>query len=149
MNDPVLIASTRERCPASVALHLEGVAFILREVEDDEEYGRFLAENWQGEVIILEHDVVPWPGAIGGLRGCMHPWCVYRYPFGPGKLGWALGCLRVNPELVAAHPDLPELWQGIAWNQLDAKVVSALTSVSVGDPHFHSPALAHVKAELA
>jgi hypothetical protein len=145
-SDPVLIAAISERCVARAALEREGVDFVCEVMQDDLHYGRFLAENWRGEVIVLEHDVVPWWGGIDAIRRCPEPWCVYRYPFAPNALGWALGCLRVNPELVSAHPDLPDYWRDVPWNGLDAKVVSALNSVSgKGDPHFHGPPFAHVK----
>ena len=144
MASDVLIPALGPDCPAACALAREGVPTHVEIMQDDLHYGRLLAENWRGDVIVLEHDVVPWVGAMDAISDCSEPWCVYRYPFAPNAIRWALGCLRVNSELVAAHPDLPERWSGVVWNQLDAAVVAALSSVAEG-PHFHDPPLAHVK----
>jgi hypothetical protein len=116
-------------------------------MRDELDYGRALTDHWRDELIVVEHDVVPWPGAMQAISGCAHDWCVYGYPFAPRKIGHALGCRRVSARVIEQRPDLPKRWAGVAWNQLDAAVYKALG----GMPHFHYPPLAHVKAhaELA
>ena len=137
-------------CPAARALATEGVAFEVETLgHDDFAYGRALARLWSrgGELIVVEHDIVPWPGAISAISGCDAPWCAYQFPPNPQQLEWALGCLRVSERIVRAHPDAPQVWEGEPWYRLDAKVIQALVAASGrGDPHLHEPPLAQLKA---
>lgn len=152
----VLVAAVGSRdCPAARALLTEGVPCEIAVCSADLDYGDALAAMWsRGEgFVVIEHDVVPWPGAMEAWASCEHPWCTYRYPFAPGKIRNALGCVRFSDELVRAHPDLPEQWQGAHWNEMDGRVYRAVKGVlgTREDPHLHEPPLAHVKAhaELA
>ena len=150
----VLIAALEPDCPAATALAFEGVPTQVRIVQDDGEYGNFLAENWQGEVIVVEHDVVPWPGAISKLSGCTKDWCVHEYTFTRAgaedaprpRLGWALGCLRVNQRIVDRYPDLPRRWEGTPWQGMDSRLTAALQKATGQRvPHIHRPPFAHLK----
>jgi hypothetical protein len=138
----VVVPTTDLRCPAVLALEREGVDHTPILVEDDQHYGRILAEHWP--FTVLEHDVVPWVGAFDKLAECPEPWCVHMYPFAPNAVRWALGCSRVHPGVAEQFPNLPDVWGAVAWNQLDGVVSPALIR-AVGKPHIHSPAFAHVK----
>lgn len=145
----VLVAAVGQRdCPAARALLTEGVPCEIVALQGDYDYGEAVAGMWaQGdEIVVLEHDVVPWPGAMNAISGCEHPWCVYEYPFAPNALGHAIGCLRVSEELVRSDLDLPDMWAGVPWNQLDAALYRALAAASgEREPHIHTPPLAHLK----
>jgi hypothetical protein len=116
-------------------------------MEDDHDYADALIAMWQRleEFCIVEHDVVPWPGAITEIAGCSAPWCVYQYPASPSRMRIALGLVRVSRELVQAHPALHERWVDTHWNALDGRVYRALRDASGTGPHVHDPPVAHVK----
>lgn len=50
-------------------------------MDDDEGYPRFLKRRWSEErtFINVEHDVVPWDGALESLWACEQPWCAFAY----------------------------------------------------------------------
>lgn len=143
----VLVAAVGHKdCSAARALLTEGVKCEVVAMQEDHDYADALGVMWRrGEgFCVVEHDVVPWPGAIGAICACHEPWCVYSYVAAPGAYMHALGCIRVSGELVREHPGLWLAWDGVPWNQLDAAVYRALGGVA-GSPHFHSPPLAHTK----
>jgi hypothetical protein len=70
-------------------------------------YAEQIAQWWAiGEpFIIVEHDVVPWPGAIEMLAECPEPWCAIEVHPGyhlirHGSVG--LSCIKVVPKLLSA-----------------------------------------------
>src|SRR3989304_4422313 len=68
----VYVPALRDDCPAASALSVEGVDHHLALMFDEMGYGTLLSNLWfYGEgFIILEHDVVPFPGAIKALQEC-------------------------------------------------------------------------------
>lgn len=106
-------------------------------------YGQLLDELWAGRqrFVLLEHDVVPWPGAVDRLMRCPRLWCVHEYPFAANKQRWALGAVKVSGVLLEGSPG----FSGVLWNQLDAAVVRELYTACPGGPHVHGPPFAHVK----
>jgi hypothetical protein len=147
---PVWIRAPSEDCPAANALRAEGIPYRVytEQLVPDMAYG--LAEIWRlGKGFIhLEHDNVPWPGALDDLCRCRRSaWCGYWYPLGgPGALAPGIGCLRVSRELVREHPDLHERWHGVEWWGLDAAVTAALAEVTGWSHyHLHWPAVAHAR----
>lgn len=44
-------------------------------------YNHYLSDSWYaGRTFInLEHDIVPWPGAVESIDQCEKPWCFYGY----------------------------------------------------------------------
>ena len=135
-------------CPAARALTTEGVFFTVLRMRYDLDYGRALAAIWaQGEEFcLIEHDIVPWPGALEAIAGCEEPWCVYDYPFHPGRIGNALGCLRVSKDVVREFPDLSKEWVSVDWKELEGVVRKAISTASGRrKPHRHSPPLAHLR----
>jgi hypothetical protein len=57
-----------------------------------------------GDLIIVEQDVVPPPGALRGLLDCPGLWCGHRLPF-EGKLNYGtLGLARFSAELKRLLP---------------------------------------------
>jgi hypothetical protein len=72
----------------------------------DTAYTEFLQKIWRrGETFaIVEHDIVPWRGALEQLDDCHHPWCGFSYPFGGGMIE-GLGCTRFKDIILAAYPD--------------------------------------------
>jgi hypothetical protein len=144
----VIVPSISEDCPTALALTKEGVPFELVLMENEYSYSDMFCELWKvGEgFILLEHDIVPWPGAITALDDCEQPWCSYEYPLAPNTLRPALGCIKVCKWVVKSNPDLPLhfRWAGTMWGNVDGRVCPALESI-VGKTHIHTPPLAHVK----
>lgn len=146
---PVWIRAPSEDCPAANALRQEGIPFRVY-LDDEVEMWQGLAQIWQkgSGFIHLEHDNVPWPGALDALCRCrVADWCGYWYPLGgPGHLAPGIGCFKVSTSLVRAHPDLWLQWAQTPWHGLDAAVSAALAFVTGWDEyHLHWPAVAHAR----
>jgi hypothetical protein len=147
----VLLVATTAATPVKHALEREGVPFELALVHDDLDYARIVADRWATGIgfVLLEHDVVPWPGALTTLLNCSQPWCVHRYPFAPGAVRWALGCARFSDELVFAHPQVVDDIRGVHWSQLDGALMTSISRhTRLHHPHIHEPPFANVKGSL-
>lgn len=142
----VVIAATVEDCPAVMALRKEGVDFELVLMEHEYSYSDMFTRLWKDNAgfVSIEHDIVPWPGAIDQIQECLNPWCSYEYPLAPGTLRPALGCIKVSDWLVFHYPLLYKVWDNKEWNYLDGSVCSTLEGVA-GQTHIHTPPVAHVK----
>jgi len=131
---------------------MEGLEVVEVVMTDYYHYGRLLTELWQaGEgFTLVEHDIVPWPGAIVDLKSCLHECCAFEYPNGimhaEPRSGWctSLGCIRFSDELVQRIP-CDGAWQNRGWDELDGAVFGTLAKWDV-DIHIHTPPVAHVKA---
>jgi hypothetical protein len=132
-------------CPAALALRAEGLYPQVVIMDDDLAYGRLLARLWRegAGFVLVEHDVVPWPGAVAGMASCREAYCGHRYQIA-GQLGGTLGCVRFSAALIAEHPDLPATWAGSHWSNLDIKLTNALWDVGVREYHVHEPPVAHL-----
>jgi hypothetical protein len=140
-----VVPALLEDCPAVLALRAEGLRPEVVIMADDLAYGRLLAALWTtGEgFILVEHDIVPWPGALARLATCSASFCAYRYPLG-GSTGCELGCVRFGTDLLRSHPDLPIAWSGVTWQYLDTRLFKALRACGHDTPHVHEPAVAHL-----
>lgn len=144
----VVVVATSTKCPAVAALKSELIDFDLVIARDDYTYGCTLSHYWRmGEDFVnVEHDVVPWPGAIERLRKCEARWCIHQYPIGhSGKLQSALGIVRFSKRLITEQPDACRGWKDTRWNGLDAQVYGALQIDRGFAPHIHLPPVAHLK----
>lgn len=135
----ILVVAASEQCPAAAALRSMRLPFELVVAQDDFTYGQALERHWQaGEPFInVEHDIVPWPGALEALWSCAspEPWCGYPYLVGEsGKLSSSIGCVLVR------HVVPPVELGHIPWNRIDA----AVYRVMGGAWHRHSPPVAHL-----
>jgi hypothetical protein len=110
------------------------------------EYGRLLRWLWQEEetVVIVEHDIVPWPGAVEELYNCMGMWCSCSYLYAGGYgLYHGLGCTKISGNLMRA---LPHLWDGdLEWFSLDQRLLFAARTIGY-EPHPHRPPVIHLGA---
>jgi hypothetical protein len=50
-------------------------------MDEDDDYPHFLNKRWDAKRTFLnvEHDVVPWDGALESLWACEEPWCAFAY----------------------------------------------------------------------
>lgn len=111
----------------------------------DSGYRALLANLWAAlePVIIVEQDILPWPGAIEELCACPCQWGTYSYPY-QGGIGIAhmLGCAKLTTGLMAA---LPNVWDNPApWYDLDRILFFAARDIGI-EPHLHRPPVIHLK----
>lgn len=129
-----------------------GIALELVEMTDDEHYWRLLSELWHvGEdVIIVEHDCLPWPGALEELEACPAHWCSYTYAINGGYgIHHAFGTTKLSGALMRKVPDVWRAADDRRWHTLDAQLCRA--ALLAGEtPHPHRPPIIHLKEnELA
>src|SRR5262245_36727721 len=143
----VLVVATSAKCPAVSALNSERIPFKLVEVSGNYSYGRALHQLWEeGESFInVEHDIVPWPGALEKMWKCKSAMCMYQYPIGhSGLISGSLGCVKFSDELIDAYPLANFGWDDTEWNHLDAQVFGALVLDRSILPDVHQPPVGHL-----
>ncbi len=140
----VVVASLGEGCLAHRALEQEGVEHSERVCRGDHGYGRLVAELWaDGEgFVLVEHDVVPWVGAISQMEDCPGDWCGFRYAKCRSTVR-ALGLVKFSDDLVGAYPELSRGWAREPWQTLESAVLRAVHSVV--EVCKHGPPAGHVK----
>ncbi len=121
-------------------------------------YTQLLQKLWrEGETFALvEHDIVPWRGALKQLDACDHPWCGFPYPLvlphvPAGVLHAGLGCVRFRAELLRRYPSAvddtlaehTEVHPSGFWCNLDDRLTRALTRCGAVR-HEHTPAVGHL-----
>ena len=146
----------------ATALAMERIYPTYIKMEDDEHYWRLLKELWtSGEpFIILEQDMIPWPGALKQLWDCEEEWCAFPYKLSHDNgFTCALGCTKFGSQLTQRLPNALDLlaeghttlfWarDGITkhWLGLDSRL--AMTIYKKADrngwPHRHEPPVIHL-----
>jgi hypothetical protein len=136
-------------------------------------YWQALAARWvpNEELVVVEHDIIPYPRFLLDFEECPEPWCAFAYDHRSGQHAPALGCTRFRPELIAANPGLIE-WIGRwsdgrgapvedhsrprIWQALDARLYRALSDQPLReangftgswDWHVHEGAIEHLMVE--
>lgn len=142
----VVVATPARVCAATLALTAEGVEFEVALCSSPFRYGEAVADRWQDGTgfILLEWDIVPWPGALTAIWECSRLLCRYPYP-AAGESDFTLGCVKFSAELTRRYPMLPEQqrWTTTDWEALDGNVCVPLLEREM--VHRHSPWLAHVR----
>ena len=140
----IVIPTTRIGTSAALALTMEGLEVREVVMTDYHHYARLFTELWQARrgFILVEHDIVPWPGAIQQLDTCEHEWCAFAYPTSLSSRCQSLGCVKFSSALLERIPYDPE-WQNRGWDALDGAVMGTLQAETV---HTHEPPVAHCKA---
>ena len=116
------------------------------EMENELSYWRLMCDIWakHEDVVIVEHDVIPYPFAIEGMWDCQGSWCSVTYQ---SKKGYGvyhmLGCTKLGTKLM---DELPDVWQNVAttdyWT-LDAQLCDAAQRQGI-IPHPHWPPCTHL-----
>lgn len=135
----------------SAILHQYGLEFLHYRIDRDDQdgYRKFMAQRWErGETfVIIEHDILPWPGAVQELLACECVWGTYSY-YTNGGIGVShmLGCTKITNRLIAA---LPNIWkEPRVWYELDSHLMFTAREIGI-EPHLHRPAVIHLnKREL-
>jgi hypothetical protein len=146
----VVVAAAGPDCPAHLALLAEGIEHRNHLCEGKFGYADLLAELWEAGTgfVLVEHDVVPWPGAVGKLIACPEAWCVHGYPMNVDGIRWTnrtLGCVKFSAKLTRATPEIAGRMRGIEWGYLDRMVVWVGEHHRQGF-HEHTPQVAHCRA---
>lgn len=128
-----------------------------REVEfvdvsgSQEAYFELMRQYWrEGEAFaVVEHDIVPWPGAIKALFDCPEPICAYEAPYGVylprGEVWFGCGLVRYGQQLIARFPDHledPSLTR--LWHKVDGEVTWRFFDKGGPEMHWHYPAVLHL-----
>ena len=75
----------------------------------DTAYVDFFQSRWDEgkDFISMEHDIVPWPGAIDQIAQCKAPWCVFMYdPVEDAMSRPNLGLVKIGADLIKMIPDV-------------------------------------------
>ena len=118
---------------------------------DDEAYWRLLRDRWRdgGKFLLVEHDILPWPGALRELWDCPHRWCSLPYYLQSG-VGYAFGCTKFEPAHLPDIGDVVEALETRHWYSLDTKVIGTLRDRYGVTAHHHpGPPVIHVNPEHA
>jgi hypothetical protein len=133
---------------------LDGYGLDVRYVDvsaSDDSYRLLLQKLWDEHetISIIEHDIVPYPGAIEEAWACCADWCTHSYSWtnerGESGVGVShmLGCAKLSPRLMDAVPDV---WRTPChWTECDRRLFFAARDAGI-DPHEHRPAVVHLKA---
>lgn len=136
---------------AKLALRQDGVEVAYHYLGADDAYYVLLRGLWHagGGFVIVEHDIVVWPGAVQQLEDCPEPWCVFPYYSSVGWARDALGCTKFSSGLLQRYPDVleppfPDCCQHTTyWCGLDRLISHRLRSHGL-EPHEHSPAVVNL-----
>lgn len=110
-------------------------------LDADYAYDRLFRSLWaKGEpFIIVEHDILPWPGALAQLWECECAWGAFNY-YIFGELRSQLGCVKFDPSRLGACPLGDEL---VPWQRLDWAVITGLVEAGQSG-HLHGPPVSHL-----
>jgi len=141
----ILVVTTDRDCPAVAFLQMEGLLGYTEVViaKDEYTYGEAFYKFWiqRERFINLEHDIVPWPGAIEQLWGCTQTLhlCTFGYQGAPEG---SLGLTRFTTQIINAFPWVCHYWPKTKWNQMDGAVGDQLLPNM--SKHQHYPTVAHL-----
>lgn len=122
-------------------LACQGIVPRVFRMEGDFDYYLLLAKLWREDrpFVLVEHDVLPWPGAIAQLLACEWPWCALPYAV-HGRSSAYLGCVKFEPYRLGSLPLPAELQH---WRSLDLLVQRELIARGYRE-HRHGPEVGHM-----
>lgn len=155
----ILYCYTQHHAESVDALPLDAIRVEL-DPSDVTAYAKQLCEAWlwEGDLIVVEHDIVIHPSVLTEFEDCDQPWCVFPYA-GPPMLDGTpvelaeLGCVRFTRRLKNALPSVmveaastegeaPGLNAG-DWRRMDIRLRSRLEAFGHAR-HYHYPAVRHL-----
>lgn len=127
----------------AVKLNLANQGFTPRlvKLERTFSYDQLFRQLWakRQPFILVEHDIIPWPGALKQLWTCSEPWCGFPY-YVFGELRSYLGCTKFDPARLGECP-LPEDLE--SWQTMD-KTIEKILMKRGQLGHIHQPAVTHL-----
>ncbi len=140
---PYAAANGTEAVIEAVKLNLavQGLHPRMFCLEGDYDYDLLLRRLWKegSPFVIVEHDIVPWPGAIDELWACPEPWCGFPYQVLGGMRSY-LGCVKFDPGHLGAVP-LPV--EPTEWSRIDRSIDRRLVGLGLRQ-HRHGPPVTHL-----
>jgi hypothetical protein len=141
-----------------IELHVPAeVDVVWRELDPAQPtaYSRLLVEawSWDGDLVLVEHDIGIRAGVIEGFESCRQPWCGHPYPIGE-QLLVCLGCTRFTAHLKASLPTLMAEAAAVGteqdgggvpagvWQRMDVRI-GALLEAHGHQRHPHLPPVQH------
>lgn len=150
MSVPVVAAVPGMLQGATAAWAEQNGARIVWLESDPEAYWRLLAAEWNrpGDLLLVEHDVVPAHGVTHAMAACRRPWCTSPYRIAHSYLTEGLGCVRLADRLKHRHPGLMDRLGEAAgdglpakdWHRLDVRLARLLRDIGYR-PHAHRRAV--------
>ena len=128
---------------AATVLESQGYHPDVRPTGGRDGYVSLIEHLWSERetFVIVEHDIIPWPGAIDEMWACPAAWCAFPYLLS-GGYDAALGCTKFDETLMRAvhypYTERPDRWQNAEW--IIARVRDAVGFL----PHRHAPPVTHL-----
>jgi hypothetical protein len=110
----------------------------------DDGYQRLMKCLWRDkqDVVIVEQDILPWPGAIEELIACECAWGTYTYRTNNAiGVSHMLGCAKLTAGLMQVTDGIWDQW--CRWSEIDQTLFFAAQNQLI-QPHLHRPAVIHV-----
>jgi len=119
----------------------QGLKPRLIRMERDFSYDQLFRRLWDARqpFILVEHDIIPFPGALRELWMCPEPWCGFPY-YVFGELRSYLGCTKFDPSRLGECPLPDDL---MPWQTIDKLIEKSLMKRTFGG-HLHSPPVTHL-----
>jgi len=134
-----------------VNLAMQAIIPRIVKLEGIYSYDILFRELWTigAPFILVEHDIIPWPGALAQLWTCPEAWCGFTYSI-YGEFRSYLGCTKFEPARLGDCP-LPE-GTLIAFEGMDRIIEKTLLLRAREDwkspakykHHLHTPPVAHL-----
>lgn len=131
---------------AKLNLATQGFHPRLIRMERDFSYDLLFRKLWEAgrPFILVEHDILPWPGALVELWNCPQPWCGFQY-YVFGELRSYLGCTKFNPGVLGECPLEGDL---LEWQKIDKAIQRKLLTRGQNG-HIHGPPVTHLNINHA
>ena len=103
----IVVPFTNLKEATQLALRQDGLQPLFEHMRHEEDYYNLLARMWEkGETfLVVEHDIVAWPGAAQTLENCPGLWCTLPYYCSVGWIKDGLGFTKFSAELLKKYPD--------------------------------------------
>ena len=124
-----------------LSLGVQGLKPRLIKMDHDFAYDQLFRALWADgyAFVLIEHDIVAWPGAVQQIWSCDHAWCGCPY-YVFGELRSYLGCTKFDPRRLGSCPVSGELKN---WQLLDQIIERELITRQY-QKHLHQPAVTHL-----
>jgi len=134
-----------------LSLAQDGQEAEFKHMEHDNSYYNLLSRLWnEGQsFIIVEHDIVVWPGGISTLELCPEQWCTLPYYCSVGWIIDGLGCTKFSAEFIQQYPGFlqrpfPTCCQHTEFYcGLDRLIAHRMEQLGI-KPHVHSPGVVNL-----
>ena len=137
-----------------LSLRQDGVEAQFEQMRGVEDYFTLFARHWeQGETFtIVEHDIVPWPGALQELENCSGLWCTLPYYCSVGWIRDGLGATKFSADLMKQFPNFlqapfPDCCAHTRhYCGLDRLIAHRMMELGI-EPHVHQPGVVNLNSK--